>query len=60
MNRFHEIKTLVSSLEEDFSKFYNDHNKAAGTRARKGMQELKKIAQEVRENVQKEKESLEK
>lgn len=51
MNRFEEIKALVLSLEDEFSKFYEKDNKAAGTRVRKGMQELKKIAQEVRENV---------
>ncbi|WP_339044769.1 histone H1 [Cardinium endosymbiont of Tipula unca] len=51
MNRFEEIKALVFSLEDEFYKFYEKDNKAAGTRVRKGMQELKKIAQEVRENV---------
>jgi hypothetical protein len=51
MNRFEELKTLVLSLEEEFHKFYEKDNKAAGTRVRKGMQELKKIAQEVRAGV---------
>ncbi|TSJ80517.1 MAG: histone H1 [Candidatus Cardinium sp.] len=51
MNRFEELKTLVLSLEDEFHKFYEKDNKAAGTRVRKGMQTLKKIAQEIRTNV---------
>jgi len=51
MNRFEELKTLVLSLENEFHNFYEKGNKAAGTRVRKGMQDLKKIAQEVRTNV---------
>ncbi|TDG94941.1 histone H1 [Cardinium endosymbiont of Culicoides punctatus] len=51
MNRFEEIKDLILSLEDEFYKFYEKNNKTAGTRVRKGMQELKKIAQEVRQNV---------
>jgi hypothetical protein len=52
MNRFEEIKQLVMSLEDDFSKFYDKKNQAAGTRVRKGMQDMKKLAQEIREEVQ--------
>ena len=52
MNRFAEVRDLVMSLEGDFAKFYDKNNKAAGTRVRKGMQELKNLAQEVRMEVQ--------
>ncbi len=58
MNRFEELKTLVLSLEDEFHKFYEKDNKAAGTRIRKGMQALKKIAQEVRTNVSASKASM--
>lgn len=51
MNRFEQVRDLVASLEDDFVKFYEKGNKAAGTRIRKGMQELKNIAQEVRKEV---------
>lgn len=51
MNRFEELKTLVLSLEDEFHKFYEKNNKSAGTRVRKGMQTLKKIAQEIRTSV---------
>lgn len=52
MNKFEQIKTLVSSLEEDVTKFYDKANAAAGTRVRKGMQDLKTLAQEIRIEVQ--------
>ncbi|CCM10070.1 histone H1 [Candidatus Cardinium hertigii] len=51
MNQFEILKTLVLSLEDEFYKFYEKNNKAAGGRIRKGMQTLKKIAQEIRMNV---------
>ncbi|GAB4195146.1 MAG: histone H1 [Thermoflexibacter sp.] len=51
-NRFNEIKDLVMSLEADFKKFYEQGNKAAGTRIRKGMLDLKNLAQDIRKNVQ--------
>ncbi len=51
-NRFDEIKDLVMSLEADFKKFYEQGNKAAGTRVRKGMLDLKTKAQEIRLHVQ--------
>ncbi len=52
MKRFEEISNLIASLEGDFEKFYDKKNQAAGTRVRKGMQELKNLAQEIRVEVQ--------
>ncbi len=52
MDQFEKVKDLVMGLESDFAKFYNESNGAAGTRIRKGMQELKGIAQEIRLEVQ--------
>ena len=52
MNRHEELEAKVASLKEDFKKFYEDGNKAAGTRIRKGMLDLKNYAQEVRVEVQ--------
>ncbi len=40
------------SLEGDFEKFYDKENQAAGTRVRKGMQDMKNLAQEIRIEVQ--------
>jgi hypothetical protein len=52
MKRFDELRDLVMSLEADFEKFYDKGNQAAGTRVRKGMQDLKNLAQEIRVEVQ--------
>ena len=52
MDKFNAMKELVSSLEADADKFYNGGNKAAGTRVRKGMQELKNLSQAIRVEVQ--------
>ena len=52
MKRFEQLKSLVESLEADFEKFYDKGNNAAGTRVRKGMQEMKNLAQEIRLEVQ--------
>ncbi|GAB3340804.1 hypothetical protein GCM10027299_54530 [Larkinella ripae] len=59
MARFDEIKNLVLSLEGDFEKFYDKGNQAAGTRVRKGMQDLKTLAQNIRSEVQGQKNSKE-
>jgi hypothetical protein len=39
---------LVDSIREDAAKFEEKGNKAAGTRVRKAMQEVKALAQNVR------------
>ena len=41
---------LAQGLEEDNRKFYGGNN-AAGTRLRKGLQEVKKMAQDMRNEV---------
>jgi hypothetical protein len=55
MNRFEELQSFVADLERDFSQFYEKGNKAAGTRIRKAMQDLKQRAQEIRVEVQEKK-----
>ncbi len=52
MSRINEVKTLMAELEDDMDKFYNKGNKAAGTRARKQLQDLKKVSQEIRLEIQ--------
>ncbi|KIO76274.1 histone H1 [Pedobacter lusitanus] len=52
MKKFDELKKLVTTLETDADKFYNKANSAAGTRVRKGMQDLKNIAQAIRLEIQ--------
>lgn len=52
MSKFKELKDFVADLERDFTQFYEKGNKAAGTRVRKAMQDLKKLAQDIRVDVQ--------
>lgn len=51
MEKFNDLKALVASLEEDATKFFEKENKAAGVRLRKGLQEIKALAQVVRQEV---------
>ena len=50
--RYTELQALVAGMADDFRKFYQDGNKAAGTRVRNAMQELKTLAQTIRTEVQ--------
>jgi hypothetical protein len=52
MKKYEELKALIASLEPDIEKFYSKQNSAAGTRVRKGMQDLKNLAQEIRVEIQ--------
>lgn len=52
MKKFEELKKLIESLEADADKFYNKGNSAAGTRIRKGMQDVKNMAQSIRLQIQ--------
>ena len=49
--RYAELQALVAGMAADFEKFFNGGNKAAGTRVRNAMQELKTFAQTVRNEV---------
>jgi len=51
MEKFTQLKELLASIEADADKFYNKGSKAAGTRVRGGMQEIKALAQEIRQEV---------
>ena len=50
--RYDELTGILDESKEDLMKFYEKGNKAAGTRARKAMMELKKLAHEVRQEIQ--------
>lgn len=52
MESFEQIKEIVATAEADVAKFVDKGNKAAGTRVRQAMQEIKKLAQQVRTEVQ--------
>lgn len=50
MQEFETLKRLVQEAEDDVAKATGG-NKAAGTRVRKRMQEIKSAAQEVRKKI---------
>lgn len=50
--RFNQLKELVDDVQDDVNKFYEKGNKAAGTRVRKAMQDLKQVAQDIRVEIQ--------
>ena len=58
MDRYEQLNQILTSMKDDFQKFYESDNKAAGTRVRKGMLELRKLAQEIRQEVQDKKNSI--
>jgi hypothetical protein len=51
MEKFNELKALVAGLEDDATKFFEKDNKAAGVRLRKGLQDIKTLAQDLRLSV---------
>ncbi len=50
MDEYEKLRQLVAEIEEDVRKAEGG-NKAAGTRVRKAMQDVKNAAQEVRKKV---------
>lgn len=52
MQKFEELVQAVKNLETDFVKFYEKEQAAAGTRLRKGLGDLRKLAQDLRQDVQ--------
>lgn len=51
MNKFEQIKQLLADTEKNADQFYGKKVKAAGTRLRANMQDLKTLANEVRVEV---------
>lgn len=51
-NPYSDLMKLVQELEEDMMKFFEKGNNAAGTRARKGLKDLKDRAQDIRMEIQ--------
>ena len=51
-DKYAEIIEFVKNMETDVEKFYVKGQAAAGTRVRKALSELKKMAQDMRNEVQ--------
>ena len=52
MENYEVLKSLIISIDADVKKFAEKGNKAAGSRVRKAMQEVKALAQAIRVDVQ--------
>ena len=52
MKNVEKIQEVLSEVQNDVEKFVGNGNKAAGTRIRKAMQEIKGKAQDLRKDVQ--------
>ena len=50
--KYLKIVDYLKTLETDVNKFYEKGQSAAGTRLRKGLSELKKLAQDFRNDIQ--------
>jgi len=50
--KYLKIVDFLKTLEPDVAKFYEKGQSAAGTRLRKGLSELKKLAQDFRNDIQ--------
>ncbi len=50
--KFLDLIEFIKSLEPDVEKFYTKGQSAAGTRLRKGLSDLKKKAQDLRNDIQ--------
>ena len=50
--KYNNLFEHLRSMETDVEKFYTKGQAAAGTRVRKGLSELKKLAQEMRNEIQ--------
>jgi hypothetical protein len=51
METLKAIQAVLDGVQADATKFFENGNKAAGTRVRKAMQEIKTLAQTVRTEV---------
>jgi exonuclease VII small subunit len=56
MSHIQALENEIAALKEEFEKFERG-NKSAGTRARKVLQNIKKISQDIRELIQSSKKS---
>lgn len=51
-DKYQGLKEHLESLAVDVEKFYEKGQSAAGTRVRKGLSDLKKLAQDMRNEIQ--------
>lgn len=47
-NAFNELKNVVAEMEDDFTKFTEKNNNAAGVRLRKATKRIKELASQIK------------
>jgi len=52
MKAYEKLVETLQNTDKDVYKFYEKGNSSAGTRIRKAMQEVKRLAQELRVDIQ--------
>ncbi len=52
MEKFSDLQKKLDDMKTDIEKFYSKGQNAAGTRLRKSLNELKKVASEIRKEIQ--------
>ena len=52
MEKFAQLQTILDGMKADLEKFYNKGQNAAGTRLRKELNNLRKLAADLRKDVQ--------
>ncbi|MBS1502579.1 MAG: histone H1 [Bacteroidetes bacterium] len=51
MDKIQQLKALVEAVEKEGAAFYEKGNKAAGTRLRNALQQIKVLATDLRKDV---------
>ncbi len=51
MNNFNNFESILNEMKDDFEKFFDKENNAAGTRVRKHLQALATLCKEGRKSV---------
>lgn len=52
MEKFGDLQKVIESMSADIEKFYSKEQNAAGTRLRKELNNLRKVAAEIRKEIQ--------
>lgn len=52
MEKLNQIKEILENMQKDIEKFYDKGQNAAGTRIRKDLNNIRKIAADMRKEIQ--------
>jgi DNA anti-recombination protein RmuC len=57
MEKFQELQKIIDNMKSDIDKFYSKSQNAAGTRLRKELNNLRRLAADIRKEIQEERSS---